>query len=199
MNCSPPGSSVHGILQVRILEWAAMSSSRRPSRLRDPTCISPVSCSGRQVLYHGCHPGSPWCYTVGATSPAGFALMGELAASKAVSGQTLVAVKYDWGWWGPNTLRTLSKHEDETRQLEKPPLLLERSKTVPLLLASSLFRAPGVKQQVIETLIVEKRVLSMENCAHTWAIISSSRNIPALCSDAHSDSAEEPRPLLETF
>ena len=29
MNCSPPGSSVHGILQARILEWVAMSSSHR--------------------------------------------------------------------------------------------------------------------------------------------------------------------------
>ena len=28
MDCSPPGSSVHGILQGRILEWAAMSFSR---------------------------------------------------------------------------------------------------------------------------------------------------------------------------
>ena len=28
MDCSPPGSSVHGILQARILDWVAMSSSR---------------------------------------------------------------------------------------------------------------------------------------------------------------------------
>ena len=33
----PPGSSVHGILQTRILEWAAMPSSRGPSLLRDRT------------------------------------------------------------------------------------------------------------------------------------------------------------------
>jgi len=26
MDCSPPGSSVHGILQARILEWVAMPS-----------------------------------------------------------------------------------------------------------------------------------------------------------------------------
>ena len=31
MDCSPPGSSVHGILQAGILEWVAISSSRRPS------------------------------------------------------------------------------------------------------------------------------------------------------------------------
>ena len=28
MDCSPPGSSVHGILQARILDWVAISSSR---------------------------------------------------------------------------------------------------------------------------------------------------------------------------
>ena len=28
VDCSPPGSSVHGILQARILEWVAMPSSR---------------------------------------------------------------------------------------------------------------------------------------------------------------------------
>ena len=33
MDCSPPGSSVHGILQARILEWIAMSSSRYLSHL----------------------------------------------------------------------------------------------------------------------------------------------------------------------
>ena len=31
LNCSPPGSSVHGILQARILEWFAMSSSKGSS------------------------------------------------------------------------------------------------------------------------------------------------------------------------
>ena len=35
MDCSPPGSSVHGILQARILEWVAMPSSRGSSRARD--------------------------------------------------------------------------------------------------------------------------------------------------------------------
>ena len=52
MDCSPPGSSVHGILQARILEWAAMPSSRESSRPRDGTCVPYVSCIGRQVLYH---------------------------------------------------------------------------------------------------------------------------------------------------
>ena len=40
--CSPPGSSVHGILQARILEWVAMPSSRESS-----LCISCISCIGK--------------------------------------------------------------------------------------------------------------------------------------------------------
>ena len=31
MDCSPPGSSIHGIFQARILEWVAISFSRRSS------------------------------------------------------------------------------------------------------------------------------------------------------------------------
>ena len=36
MDCSPLGSSVHGILQARMLEWVAISSFRGSSRPRDP-------------------------------------------------------------------------------------------------------------------------------------------------------------------
>ena len=50
MDCSPPGSSVHGILQARIMEWAAMPSSRGSSQPRDQTHISYVSCISRQVF-----------------------------------------------------------------------------------------------------------------------------------------------------
>ena len=55
MDCSPPGSSVHGILQtilVWILEWVVMPSSRGSSQPRDQTHISYVSCIDRCVLYH---------------------------------------------------------------------------------------------------------------------------------------------------
>ena len=53
--CSPPGSSVHGILQARILEQVALPSSRGSFWPRDQTCISYVSCIGRCVLYHALH------------------------------------------------------------------------------------------------------------------------------------------------
>ena len=42
MDCSLPGSSVHAVLQARILEWVALSSSRGSSQLRDQT---PDSCT----------------------------------------------------------------------------------------------------------------------------------------------------------
>ena len=48
MDCSPPGSSVHGILQARILEWVATSSSKGSSRPRDQNCVSYI---GRRILY----------------------------------------------------------------------------------------------------------------------------------------------------
>ena len=43
MDCSPPGSSVHGILQARILEWVAMFSSRGSSQCRDRTHDSGIA------------------------------------------------------------------------------------------------------------------------------------------------------------
>ena len=49
LDCSPPGSSIHGILQARILECITISFSRRYSWPRDQ---SHVSCIGRRILYH---------------------------------------------------------------------------------------------------------------------------------------------------
>ena len=46
MDCSPPGSSVHGILQARILERVAISFSRGSSPPRDRMRVSYVSCIG---------------------------------------------------------------------------------------------------------------------------------------------------------
>ena len=44
MDCSLPGSSVHGIFQARILEWAVIPSSRGSSQPRDRTWVSCVFC-----------------------------------------------------------------------------------------------------------------------------------------------------------
>ena len=49
-DCGPPGFSVLGILQARILEWIAISLSRGSSRPRDRTCIS---CTADRVFTTG--------------------------------------------------------------------------------------------------------------------------------------------------
>ena len=49
MDCSPPGSSVHGISQARVLVWVAISFSRGSSQPRDRTQVSYIS---RWILYH---------------------------------------------------------------------------------------------------------------------------------------------------
>ena len=43
MDCSPPGSSIHGIFQARILEWIAISFSRGSSQPRDRTLVSCIA------------------------------------------------------------------------------------------------------------------------------------------------------------
>ena len=56
-----PGSSVHGFIQARILEWVAIPSSRGSSRPRDPTCSScaPRSAGG---FFTAEPPGKPYLY-----------------------------------------------------------------------------------------------------------------------------------------
>ena len=54
MDCSPPGSSVHGIFQARILEWVAITFSWGSSQGSNPDLLH---C--RQSLYHLSHQGSP--------------------------------------------------------------------------------------------------------------------------------------------
>ena len=58
VDCSPPGSSVHGILQARILEWVAISFPRGSSRPRDRTQVSHIAgrhfnlCTTREASIH---------------------------------------------------------------------------------------------------------------------------------------------------
>ena len=56
MDCSLPGSSIHGILQARLLEWVAISFSRGSSQPRNKTW---VSCISGKFFYHLSHQGSP--------------------------------------------------------------------------------------------------------------------------------------------
>ena len=66
---SPPGFTVHGILQARILEWVAISSSRGSSQPRDGTRITtePSGKPGTSAIhYQRCeeltHLKGPWCW-----------------------------------------------------------------------------------------------------------------------------------------
>ena len=56
MDCSLSGSSIHGIFQARVLEWVAISFSRRSSQPRDRT---EVSCIVGRCFYCRSHQGSP--------------------------------------------------------------------------------------------------------------------------------------------
>ena len=53
MGCSPPGSSIHGLLQAKILilEWVTISFTRGSFWPRDRTHVSFFSCAGMRVLY----------------------------------------------------------------------------------------------------------------------------------------------------
>ena len=50
-DCSPPGSSVHGVPRARILEGVAISHSRGSSQPR-PRNQTSISCISKQILYH---------------------------------------------------------------------------------------------------------------------------------------------------
>ena len=72
MDRRPPGSSVHEILQERILEWAVMPFSRGSSRPRNPTYVSCVYCiTGRffihwatwEIHYVGLFANKSWAVT----------------------------------------------------------------------------------------------------------------------------------------
>ena len=52
MDCSPPGSTVYGALQARILESVAWPSPRGSSQPRVQTHVSYISCIGRWFPYH---------------------------------------------------------------------------------------------------------------------------------------------------
>ena len=60
MDCSPPGSSVHGIFQARILKQLAIFYSKGSSWPKDTTHISCASCIGRQILYYTAPSGKPY-------------------------------------------------------------------------------------------------------------------------------------------
>ena len=98
MDSSPPGSSAHGIIQARILEWVAIFYSRGSSRPRDRTRVFCNSCIARQILYHWCYPGS---------------LLHQVSRYKLglsqANGSTMVIGAQRYGWQTSQTLQKVSR------------------------------------------------------------------------------------------
>ena len=126
LNCSPPGSSVPRILQARVLEWGAISSSEGSSPPRDHMLLSCLSCIGSRfstssatctgfsffgfktrklrTLFRACWV-TQWCPTLRAPmdwSPAGSAVHGILQARKLE-------------WVAISSFRGSSQPRDQTR------------------------------------------------------------------------------------
>ena len=59
MDCSPTGSSVHGILQARILRWVAMPFSRGIFQIQES---NRGLLHYKQILYHLSHQGGPYAW-----------------------------------------------------------------------------------------------------------------------------------------
>ena len=80
VDCNKPGSSVHGILQARILEWATFPFSRGSSWPRDPTWVSSIA--GR-------------FFTVWATREAQYEVTLKTNLSKGVKNNNIEEIKLD--------------------------------------------------------------------------------------------------------
>ena len=104
MDCSPPGSSVCGIPQARILEWVAISSSRGSSQPRDRIW---VFCISRWILYHCATWEAPlishtWLLTVFCEGPTCWFLMQRWGGGTGRKGQWAIRGSGAWrgirGW-----------------------------------------------------------------------------------------------------
>ena len=117
MDCSLPGSSVHEIFQMRILEWATVFSSRGSSWPRDRANISCISCIGRQILYHCAN----W-------KACGYRADSILSATFSTAHDPLLVWVMEWG--------CILKHYDESKQLHIHTLFLFSLRTTPYIFAT---------------------------------------------------------------
>ena len=79
-DCRSPGSSVHGISQARILDWDAISFSRRSLWPKDQTCIFCIFGIGGWILYHWATRESPfveWKYFLSESQRLGWLQVGS--------------------------------------------------------------------------------------------------------------------------
>ena len=88
MDCSLPGSSVHGIFQARVLEWVAVSFLRGSSQHRDRTRVSSIV---SRRFYPLSHQGSPDMHGA-------WTIEHILRANSQVSLYPLVLKRTQWSW-----------------------------------------------------------------------------------------------------
>ena len=178
MDYSPPGSSVHGILQGRILERVAMPSSRELSRPRDQTHVSCISCIGRWILYHLSHQGSPVCtkgavYTGSVVAESGIECVRISFPRAAGTGQVATKWPKKAGVHSPTALETRrpkSRCQQALEALEKcPPLPLPASGGCELSLACSSIQplSPSSCGQFL-CVFVFSSVSCKETCDWIW-------------------------------
>ena len=98
MDCSPPDSSVHGILQARILECVAMPSSRGSSQPKDRTQVSYIA--GR-FFNHLNHQGSPSsvCWKANVEAPVRIAVTFSLSLIHPCSQLKTRMEEINWIWY----------------------------------------------------------------------------------------------------
>ena len=93
MGCSPPGSSVHGILQARILEWVAIPFSRAsPYPGIEPGSQLCLHC--RQILYGLSHQGSPMKSVRGLHNTLGWSVWKLWTLSSTLEPRTRTGCRY---------------------------------------------------------------------------------------------------------
>ena len=113
MDCSPPGSSVHGILQARILGWVAMPSSRGSSWPRDQTCRS---CLGRRGFTTAVLTVKP--LSLGASSQQERMRKSPRKPNHVLDAEKGTGISF-WGWMLPRVVLgsspSLANHKSEGR------------------------------------------------------------------------------------
>ena len=108
MDCSPPGSSVHGILQARILEWVAISFSRGSSQTTDGTRVSWIA--GRFFIVWASRGAYYYWFIMKAT------IQEQPNPIEEMQGQGTVAGELPWLFWVHYPSRT-----SMCSPIQKPP------------------------------------------------------------------------------
>ena len=101
MGCSPPGSSVHRILQARISEWVAIPFSRRSSQPRDRTWVSCI----RQILHHLGHQECPKRSCEGSKGLIYIVIIDWLTPWVNFWSLISVSLWCGWAWWHWGSLK----------------------------------------------------------------------------------------------